>query len=45
MYLESLLLSNVKKDILNKVDSEEIINSLGTRSPYWYLIKCYFKIN
>lgn len=27
------MLMNVEKDILNKVDSDEIINWLGTESP------------
>lgn len=31
--LESMLLMNVEKDILNKIDSEDIINKLGARSP------------
>ena len=31
--LESLLLMNVENIFLNKIDSEEIINSLGTRNP------------
>jgi hypothetical protein len=31
--IENMLLMNVEKDILKKIDSEHIINKLGTRIP------------